>query len=827
MASNGDSLFDISTLLDKAIAHHQRGEKDEAFKLYQQVVGLSPENQDANRLIGILAKDFGDLKLALLQAQKCVSLYPNNIELKLNLANAYIDTESYKEAIETLEGAYKIDRRHVDVQLLMGDAYQELEDYESAINAYKRALKLDRSVPEVYNNYANALVASSDDEKILEKAVEYYQKAISLRPNYADAHYNMGKTHIMKNASRKAVECFKIALYHDNTFYKGHEGMASVHASNKNYEDALKSYEKAYSSAPNYNTKEKARLLMEMGNLHHEQKHYNAAIQFYDKSLQLNPHKPGVLRLLANTFNEKGMPELSRSTYHSIASHSEDNAAEMFMAYYQASMCFPIIYENTNAIAEWRNQISQELDLLLKEALEEPKPPGKDKIPNTNHFYLAYQGFNDYAINKKLSAVFSAIFAPETTELPSAVQKSPSEKITIGFVSRFFDNEHTIKRLTQRIIAQMSRDQFNIVVFSVGTSASPSPIALSLCTNKADQYFALSYQQGKVATQKIAEANLDVLFYADLGMEPFTYWLAHHRLAPVQCVTWGHPVTTGVETIDYYISSKLIEPNSILKVQEQNEMPADPHYSETLILLSSLQAPNPIETVLARRGELNLPKDRNLYVCPQSLYKFHPDFDTVIASILEQDPNGSFVFIVHNSADVTEQLKKRLMTRLPEALMDRVIALPRLQAEQFVNLLACTDVLLDTLYFGGGLTSYEALAQGTPIITWPGNTMKGRVTLGCYLKQFEPTDEIFSRVIAESIADYAAKAVKLGTNKAVNAAVREKILSKKDRLFDDASVIEELSLFFKQTVEKQRLAIITSRVYESKPVALPQEAEPV
>ena len=61
------------------------------------------------------------------------------------------------------------------------------------------------------------------------------------------------------------------------------------------------------------------------------------------------------------------------------------------------------------------------------------------------------------------------------------------------------------------------------------------------------------------------------MFYADLGMDIRTYFLAFARLAPVQCVTWGHPDTTGIPNMDYFISSDLIEADG-----------AEKHYSETL-----------------------------------------------------------------------------------------------------------------------------------------------------------------------------------------------------------------------------------------------------
>ncbi len=62
-------------------------------------------------------------------------------------------------------------------------------------------------------------------------------------------------------------------------------------------------------------------------------------------------------------------------------------------------------------------------------------------------------------------------------------------------------------------------------------------------------------------------------------MDPFTYTLALSRLAPVQCVTWGHPSTTGLETIDYYLSSELFETED-----------ADQYYTEKLVRLKTIPA---------------------------------------------------------------------------------------------------------------------------------------------------------------------------------------------------------------------------------------------
>jgi len=65
-----------------------------------------------------------------------------------------------------------------------------------------------------------------------------------------------------------------------------------------------------------------------------------------------------------------------------------------------------------------------------------------------------------------------------------------------------------------------------------------------------------------------------VLFYPDIGLDTMTYFLSYARLAPVQVMTWGHPVTSATRHMDYFISSKQLEPAD-----------GDDEYTETVVRL--------------------------------------------------------------------------------------------------------------------------------------------------------------------------------------------------------------------------------------------------
>ena len=61
----------------------------------------------------------------------------------------------------------------------------------------------------------------------------------------------------------------------------------------------------------------------------------------------------------------------------------------------------------------------------------------------------------------------------------------------------------------------------------------------------------------------ISKDNLDVLLLPDVGMSWSSRTSSLLRLAPVQSVGWGHPVTTGSQNIDFYLSSELMEHRTV------------------------------------------------------------------------------------------------------------------------------------------------------------------------------------------------------------------------------------------------------------------------
>src|SRR5207237_3736353 len=133
-----------------------------------------------------------------------------------------------------------------------------------------------------------------------------------------------------------------------------------------------------------------------------------------------------------------------------------------------------------------------------------------------------------------------------------------------------------------------------------------------------DRYVAVP-EDLQAVRRAIEDARLDVLFFADIGMDALTYFLAFWRLAPLQLTTWGHSSTSGIDSIDGFVSAAALESNE-----------AQEHYSEELLKLPAFYNPGyrrPVMPAPRSRGELGLPDDGPLYLCPQFLFKLHPLFD--------------------------------------------------------------------------------------------------------------------------------------------------------------------------------------------------------
>jgi predicted O-linked N-acetylglucosamine transferase (SPINDLY family) len=298
------------------------------------------------------------------------------------------------------------------------------------------------------------------------------------------------------------------------------------------------------------------------------------------------------------------------------------------------------------------------------------------------------------------------------------------------------------------------------------------------------------------AIEVVSAANFDVLFYWEVGSDITNYFLPFFRAAPIQCTGWGVPVTSGIPQMDYFLSSKLVEPPE-----------ADRHYSEQLIQARTLltwQERVRIPDHPKSRESFGFSRSRNLYVCVQQTRKIHPDFDPMLAGILRNDPRATVVIVEDSRKQTAHRLRERFSRTLADVI-ERVVFLPQLSVLDYLALLNEADVLLDTPHFGGGITTYDGLSLNKPIVTLPSGFRRGRFATACYLMMG------VLDCVSESADDYVATAVELAANRDWRAHVESRIQETSSVLFENNQAVREFERILLRLIAAARRSPIQDR----------------
>lgn len=430
----------------------------------------------------------------------------------------------------------------------------------------------------------------------------------------------------------------------------------------------------------------------------------------------------------------------------------------------------PAVPGSRQEISEARNLLRQRLETL------QAQPPGRVSTPSDigwTLFLLAYHAEED---NRALHRLFHDVCLQACPELgwsaPHCQEPRRPGRTRVGFISWHL-TDHTIARLFLRLVEELDADSFDVTLFSFeGRDAAVAPMP-------GKRHISLPPDHAE-ARQRIAAAELDLLIHLDLGMDYLTLFLAYSRLARRQGVLWGHPDSLGLDSIDYVFSPDCMEPDG-----------ADAHYNERLIRLPGTVAlyDRPVLPAEPKgRAEMGLPEEGLLFLCPQTPFKFHPDFDPALVRILDGVEGSRLVLLAGWEAEAMELVKARITRGRPD-LEERILILGQLARADFLTLFMLCDLVLDPFHYSGGNSSLEGFAVGSPIVTWPGKYMRARHTAGFY--HLMGLDDL----VARDHEDYIALAIRLGQDPAAREAVRSRILGACGLLYDDRRGLWALEAF--------------------------------
>jgi protein O-GlcNAc transferase len=377
---------------------------------------------------------------------------------------------------------------------------------------------------------------------------------------------------------------------------------------------------------------------------------------------------------------------------------------------------------------------------------------------------------DDTALQRRFGAAVHQLVRTAHPELVAAMPAGPARgRLRVGFVSSLLCR-HTISKLFGAWVRDLDADRFDVHVWQLGRVDDTTRGLL-----RGGATLHTGEGRGPVRIGgAIRAAGLDAVVFPEVGMDARVMTLAAMRLAPFQAVAWGHPVTTGLPTVDAFLSAAAMERGG-----------AAADYTEALVPLPGLGtdfARPPAPARRRDRADFGLPEGAPLYLCTQSLFKLLPRQDAVFRRILEAVPGAQLALLRLPGAPRT--LARLARAGLP---MDRVHAVPPQRFGDFLDLNAVCDVVLDGLDWSGGVTTLEAVACGRVPLTLAGSLMRTRHTAAILEALGIP------ELIAQDEDTYVATAVRLGTDPAWRAELEARAAAAAPSLYGDARSTEALA----------------------------------
>ena len=738
---------------------------------------------------------------------KLILLYEsNNAAAWMNLGIIYYQTERYHAAIDTLAKSLELEPSKSMVYYSLGLALEKASHYQQAIEAYRQTIDLNPKHIDAYNNLGNILLKTGqiqESENIYrqaiqenpddfgsyqnlgnllminsnwDEAIEFYLKALTLKPRDPDILNNLGLAYEAKGEKALSLSYFGYSCYRQGNYEETVQYFQALLETNQ------------YIEPNNY---------LFLANALNEINRVEESLNIIQKGIRHYPTETAFYRLRINILNENGgIQEAIASAKEASICHPDD-----FSIYIINQLILPSFYENYEQIVFSRQQFIQGLQNVINRIKLDSAEDRKSALVATSshvNFYLSYQGKNDRELQEKYGKFIHKIMASNYPAWVNPVQMPPianNGKIRIGYISDAIGNTSAAKWMLGWL-KDCDRDKFEIFCYHtasyVGKDSTTQQIRLS-----SDVFYYIP-DNLEATCQQIFKDQLHILVFLAIGLWAPTTQLASLRLAPIQCSTWGHPVTSGLPTIDYFLSGDLLEPDN-----------AQEHYTEQLVRLPNLgisyQKPL-IPEVTKTRSDFRLRNNAVIYLSCQLSVKYLPQYDYIFVEIVRRVPQAQLVFVFRSkiSNDSSKTLETKFRQRLQKAFAevnlnsnDYCVFLPSQDWESYTSLLLNSDVFLDTLSFSGGHTTFDAVACNLPIVTFPGEFMRGRQSYGI-LKMLGVTD-----TIAQNEADYIEIAVKLGLDPQWRRNISQQMSERHTNLYEDKTCVKALEQFYEQVVQER------------------------
>jgi predicted O-linked N-acetylglucosamine transferase (SPINDLY family) len=616
---------------------------------------------------------------------------PNSFAAMHLLGVSILDCGRFEDAKRILERAVALDQSSADAHSNLGFALFNLKRHDEARACYEKALALKPDFPMAQRNLGMALFRL----ELAEQAIAAFTRAIQLKPDDADAYCNRGVAEMMLKRYEAAVTSAEMALALRPRHFEAMVGKGLAHLELRHFEVAETAFNAALAIKPDM-----AELLAHRGRLHLLFGRRAQAEADFDAAVALEPSLELAWRGKAQVNMLTGRVSQAMVACNKVLEQNPTSEIGLTLL----GACLGRLGEIAAAI--------QHFDRAL-----EIKPDCDDAIMK-KIFYLDFLPEADFAVKQAaLRYWWDAIGSKFPRRKLANRSLDPQKRIIVGYVSADFRN-HSAAFGFLPVLRSHDKANFQINCYS----SSPARDSLTAVFESAADVWvdAMALSDDELA-DRIQADGVDILVDLSGYTTGNRMGLFARKPAPIQVTAWGSGTGTGLQTMDYFFADPVTIPQDVRHL-----------FAERVYDLPSLITTEPLTEVQPSA----LPMLRTGFVTFGVFNRIDKISDEVLAvwSKLLRAVPGSKVVVKHLALDeafIRDSLIGRFVAQgIPQ---DSVICIGSTERRDHLKAFENIDISLDPFPQNGGLSTWESLYMGVPVVAKLGNGASSRAA-GAILK---------------------------------------------------------------------------------------------
>ncbi|EIG56205.1 tetratricopeptide repeat protein [Bradyrhizobium sp. WSM1253] len=632
--------------------------------------------KQADAVLSAAAAAYGQGRYAETEAlcRDILKALPDHVDAMHLLGMCAHDGRRLEEAQQLLERVIALDPRLHDAHNNLATVHFDLGHHEEARRCQERAIALKPNFAVALTNLGNTLMHLGQ----YEQALELHERAIKIKPDYADAFCNRGMVEIVLGQVMRAKESFDRALLFQPRHAEAIVGSGMVAMELRHHDEAAAKFAMALAIKPG-----SPRILAQRGRLSYELQRLEPALADFEAALAISPKLELALRGKAQTCIVMGKTAQAMAAATVLIEQnprSERGLALMGFSYSnQGDMDAAIEY----------------LDRALA-----IRPDYGDAIRG-KIFLEDYRAEADFVVQQAVrKSWWDQIGSKQPRrELPKR-PLDPEKRIVVGYVAAEF-RQHSAGLSLLPVLRHHDHTRFEIICYYTWPGADEYTARFKELADVWVEAWQLSDDE---LADRIQADNVDILIDVSGHTTGNRLQCFARKPAPIQATGFGHATGTGMPIMDYVLADPVFIPPSV-----RHLFPEKIHDLPCLITIEPISDQQPSELPMLRNGYVT-------FGVFNRIYKISDEAIRLWSRLMRELP-GSKIVLKHGLLD-DPLLRDSLIARFlaQGVIEENITCLGTTSRDDHLAAFAQVDISLDTFPQNGGISTWESLYKGVPVV---------------------------------------------------------------------------------------------------------------